>query len=189
MKKILIIGAKLAIIGLVSALLLAVINSQTAPIIEKNRQKAIADALLKLAENGIADPADIVEYENGLVNNYYPIKQNETVTGYVLNLIGEGYGGDLEILAAYNNNGTVYKVKLMKHTETPGLGKKAADDGYMDIFIGKGSVNPIPVWKNELPSEKVDEITGASITYYGVAGAVKFGSKIVKNELGGENVR
>lgn len=184
MKDILITGFKLLLITLVSAALLAFINSVTEPIIEKNKQKALEDALAAVVISGNAGEFHTIE--NKTVSGYYPVNENGEISGYVLRLVGEGYGGDLIILASYNMSGMVEKVKLLENSETPGLGKEAEKDEYMKVLEGTGQDISVPVWKSELPQNKVEAISGASVTWYGLSQAVRAGSEFIKNGLEAE---
>lgn len=181
-KSIFITGGKLALIGALSAFALALINSLTAPVIEENNALKLRDALSAVIISGEAGNEITIE-DNKNVEGYYPVLEDGKVSGYVLKLTGDGYGGPLDILASYDVSGKVNKVKLMDNSETAGLGKKAENDQYMKVFENTGTAKKVPLWKSDLSAEKVNEITGASITYYGVAQAVKYGSDLVKSGL------
>jgi Na+-translocating ferredoxin:NAD+ oxidoreductase RnfG subunit len=123
-----------------------------------------------------------IGYRNmGPVDSYFPVTQNQAVMGYALKITGSGYGGDMTIIAGYNTDGSIRNVKLLDNNETPGLGKKAELEGYMDKFIGTGGDKPVPVIKNMLKNPKdIDAVTGASITFMGLADALRAGSDFVK---------
>ncbi len=181
-KSIFIIGGKLALIGAVSAFALALINSVTAPVIEENNAVKLKEALSAVIISGEAGNEITIENDKK-IKGYYTVKEDGKVSGYVLKLTGDGYGGPLNIIASYDVSGKVSKVKLMDNSETAGLGKKAENDQYMKVFENTGTDKKVPLWKSDLSTEKVNEITGASITYYGVAQAVKYGSDLVKSGL------
>jgi electron transport complex protein RnfG len=61
------------------------------------------------------DPLPIVGAEGG----------DGAAVGYVLKLVGVGYGGDIVLIASYAPDGTVMAARLMDNSETPGLGKAA----------------------------------------------------------------
>lgn len=118
---------------------------------------------------------------SGPVIAYYPVEQNGRIVGYALDILGSGYGGDMKIIAGYNPDGSIRKVKLLDNSETPGLGKKAELEGYMNKFIGTGAEIPVPVIKNMLKNQKdIDAITGATITFMAIADALRAGSDFVK---------
>ena len=105
----------------------------------------------------------------------------------LLELEGSGYGGEMNILARYDWDGTVRAVRLMDNSETPGLGKKAENPAYMEKFIGTGSQeNPVPVRKDMLASGEADAVTGATITFLGISKALSEGAEYVQAVSGGK---
>ena len=71
----------------------------------------------------------------------------------------------------------------MANSETPGLGKKSEESWYMAQFVGFGATAPIPTSKNDLADPSL--VSGATVTFTGVSGALKNGSEYVKS-LGGK---
>lgn len=180
MKRIVGIGIRLTIICAVAAIILAFVNSVTAPAIEMYKQAALEEALKKISGGGDVGE-EVVTADNTVVKGHYPAKFPEKGDGFILRLTGTGYGGDMELLAGILNDGAVYSVVLMDNQETPGLGKNAERSEYMEKFIGKGGDIPIPVRKDRLTKAEADAVSGASITFMGVAKALAAGSDFVKN--------
>lgn len=183
MKSVFAIGGKLAIICAVAAIILGFVNSVTEPAIELNRKLELERALSSVAgdaEVGEEIPTD----NNSTVLSYFPITDtNGKSAGYILKLIGLGYGGDINILANYSPRGEITDVVLMENQETPGLGKKAEKPEYMNKFIGTGGKGEdVPVRKNQLPQAEADSITGATVTFIGIAKALHTGSVFVKEK-------
>jgi H+/Na+-translocating ferredoxin:NAD+ oxidoreductase subunit G len=183
--RLVIIGAKLALICTVAAVVLALVNAVTAPVIVQNREKALADGLALVAgRSGVAgtqvgEGRDITNSE--VVSTAYPITGPDgAAVGFILQLVGTGYGGDMQILAGYYDTGELFSARMMENQETPGLGKKAETPEYMEKYIGFGASSPIPASKTDLPAEQVDSITGATITFLGVGRALADGSVLVK---------
>ena len=167
-------AGKLALICAVSALLLGVVNSMTEPVIAERKALELKQALISLIEEGV--PGEREALNQGGISSRYPIVGPG---GWILDMEGKGYGGEMKILASYRPDGTVIDVVLMDNAETPGLGKKAESPAYMEKFRGTGGETPVPVSK-EMVQESPDTITGATITFSGIAHAVKDGSAYVK---------
>lgn len=185
MKSIFAIGGKLAVICAVAAIILGFVNSVTEPKIELNRKLELERALSAVA--GSAQVGEEVPVDpEGSVFSFFPVLGTDGgSTGYILRLIGLGYGGDMEILANYSPEGDVTAVVLMENQETPGLGKKAEKPEYMDKFIGTGGGDgSVPVRKDQLPQAEADSITGATVTFIGIAKALQAGSVFVKENGG-----
>lgn len=178
MKSVLIIGGKLTAICAFAAVVLGFVNSVTEPVIEENKREALEAALNRVA--GDRDVGEKVQVdEGGAVQYYYPIEDPNG--GYIVKLIGTGYGGDMHILAGFKTNGEVFSVVLMENQETPGLGKKAEDPEYMKKFIGKGDDEAVPTRKDQLTQDQADAVTGATITFMGIGNAIEEGSNFVQS--------
>lgn len=172
------IGLRLAVICTVAALILALVNMVTAPVIEGNRARALQEALDRLVGNApVGERQDVPEEESEVVRGYYPVDGGSD--GYVLELVGNGYGGDMQILAGFRPDGELFSAILMANTETPGLGKEAERRGYMDKFIGHGAEEPIPTRTGQLEPAEADSVSGATLTFIGIARALEAGSDFV----------
>ncbi len=180
MKNILSSGGKLFLICAVAALLLGGVDTITAPVIKERKILELKKALAALTPDAEAGEASEVT-GNAVIKTSYPVlKENETA-GYILELIGVGYGDIMKILARFDPDGTIKAVKLMDNLETPGLGKKAEGPSYMNKFIGTGGVSrPVPVRKDRLERKDADAVTGATITFLGIAKALREGASFIR---------
>jgi Na+-translocating ferredoxin:NAD+ oxidoreductase subunit G len=185
MKDVLRIGGRLAVICAVAATILGGINALTEPRIEWIQQQRL-DAALQNVSRGNKTGEMVTVEDSKVVKAYYPIiaENSKDVSGYVLRLVGQGYGGDMVILAGIAKNGEVFSAELMQNQETPGLGKEAEKQEYMKKYTGKGEEDMIPVRKDMLSQEQADSITGATITFIGIGKALAEGSDFVKNMEG-----
>jgi electron transport complex protein RnfG len=176
MKQIFTAGGKLFLICAVAAVTLAGVNAITEPVIQQRSVEELGRALSALAD-GVDSASAVAVAEEGIVRAYYQLKDSGQ---FILELVGTGYGGDMKILALYEQNGTVLDVRLMDNLETPGLGKKAELPDYMLKFKGSGGPDkPVPVRKDMLAASEADAITGATITFVGVAKALERGAEFV----------
>lgn len=184
MKTIVITGGKLALICAVAAVALALVNSVTAPRIEQIKRENLAKALSVVVPEG--KPGDEQPVNEGGVRSYYPVEKGGDLIGYVVRLVGTGYGGDMNILAGYDLDGTILAAVLMENEETPGLGKEAENVEYMQKYIGTGAEKSVPVSKKDLPPEEAEAISGATVTFTGIGKALAAGSVFVKQQGGEE---
>jgi electron transport complex protein RnfG len=172
------IGLRLAAICTVAALILALVNTVTAPAIEANRQEALQEALRQLVGDApVGDRQAVPEEASEVVRGYYPVDGGSQ--GYVLELVGSGYGGDMQILAGYRGDGEVFSAVLMQNTETPGLGKEAENPSYMEMFVGHGGDGDVPTSTSDLEPAEADAVSGATLTFLGIARALEAGSDYV----------
>ena len=186
MKKFLKTAVVLASICAVSAVLLAAVNKVTAPAIEKYEQEVVMKALEDVACGmEIGGRTEVSDNEN--ISYYHVLSKSGQNCGYILGLKSNGYGGQLILVASYDEFGKLLAAKLVSDSETPGVGKKAENEGYMDKFIGKGSdVNPIPTAKSMLTDVEASSVSGASMTFNGVSRALHAGCNFVKSLTGGD---
>jgi len=187
------VGGKLAIICVIAAVVLGLVNAVTAPVIVENRARALALGLNAVAAGSgqpgatVGEATMIPELES--VTAAYPVIGSDGQSiGWVLQIVGEGYGGDMNMLAGYFPSGELFAAKLMENQETPGLGKKAESPEYMEKFLNQGGATRIPVSKTDLEGNEADSITGATITFIGIARALSDGSEVARQLIaeGGE---
>lgn len=169
----------LASICAVAAIVLAVMNMVTSPKIKAYEDQKTISALEEVScAMEIGEKSDIGE---GYVSYRYELLQNGKLNGYILGLTSNGYGGELNIVASYDLNGVVMGAKLVSDSETPGVGKKAENPGYMDKFVSTGtSSNPVPTSKSMLSEADSAAVSGASITFTGISKALSYGSDYVR---------
>ena len=174
-------GLILFAICAVCTALCALVNEVTAPAIAVNVESERLDAL-----DSVSHGYEIGEQMEGRGNISYviPLYENGSVAGYIAQMLTSGYGGEMTVIASYSTDGTVLEAQMMANSETPGLGKKAEEPWYMEMFKGLGADSPLPATKSNLNAEDNAAVSGASITFSGVSSALIAGSEFVKG-LGG----
>ena len=140
----------------VMALMLAVTNAITAPIIEKNQSAAANEALLQVMPGGQGfEKMDISGYTlPATVTEAY----KEANGGYVFTLQTTGYSSGLVIMCGVNADGTVSGATCVSSNETLGYEKT-----YGNAFVGR-------TYKN---IGSVDTVAGATKTTEAYRSAIK----------------
>ena len=140
----------------VMAVLLALTNSITAPIIQKNQEAAANEALLEVMPEGEGfEKMDISAYElPATVTEVYKEKNG----GYVVTLTTTGYGSGFVIMCGVSADGTVTGTVCLASTETLGHEKTFGAN-----FIGKDAAGV----------DATDTISGATKTTRAYKNAVK----------------
>ena len=108
----------------------------------------------------------------------YLARRGDVVTAVAFALTGQGYSGAIRVLIAVDPEGTVLGVRVLAHTETPGLGDKieAAKSAWIEGFDGRSLVNPDREgWALRKDGGIFDHFSGASITPRAVVGTVHRG--------------
>ncbi len=178
----------LLIISVVVAFLLAFTNSVTEGKIAENTLKeqnlAKQEVLPQASEFIESEFTD----ETGLVKAVYTGKDSAgKVVGWCANVAPSGYGGALDIMVGILNDGTVSGMKVVSHSETAGLGAKAAEEDFSAQFAGKPADGNLSVIKNGTPKDnEIVAISGATITSEAVKSGVNAAVNAVKAFDGGE---
>ena len=108
----------------------------------------------------------------------------------ILALQGRGYGGPLRLYTAYRDDESLYHAVLLTSDETPGLGKRAEDPAYMQMFWDLGGTDtksalPRSKWalKSSAPdSGALDAVSGSTITFNGIVHALQAGKNYLKRK-------
>ena len=137
-----------------------------------------SEALSLLKENGYTSD-EITEIAEGIVGS------GETI-GYVINVMShEAYDGDLEVSVGIAADGTVTGIEMLSISETAGLGMKADEADFKDQFKDKKVEKFSYTKSGESGDDKIDAISGATITTNAVTNAVDSALIYFQNELGG----
>ena len=144
----------------VVSVLMALTNSITAPIIDKNAQATANAALLEvLPEGGSFETLDTSAYTlPSTVSAVYRASNG----GHVVKLSTAGYSSGMVIMCGISPDGSVAGTKLIASAETPSIGGAAAE-GFAPLLKGK----------NLSDIDSVDTVGGATKTTAAYRAAVK----------------
>ncbi|MCI5952687.1 MAG: RnfABCDGE type electron transport complex subunit G [Anaerostipes sp.] len=179
---------KLFIITIVAGLALGFVYNVTKEPIAKQEELAKQEAYQAV----FADAASFadVDYEDSDIqavcdkNGLTGITMNEIMAakdasgnqiGYVFNVTtSEGYGGDIQLAVGVQTDGTLNGYDTLSIGETAGLGMNATTDAFKNQYKGI-KAKQLTVVKDGTGSqsdEKIDAISGATITSRAVTSAV-----------------
>ncbi len=180
-KEIIKLGGILTAITLVITLVLALVNMITS---EKIAQNNINKELAACREIIEADFKDITNTlpENEKITAVYEGSKNGKIQGYCVSVLGEGYGGDISMVVGVNSDSAVAGIKIIKHSETPGLGSKAVNDDFRSEYTGKKT--PLSVVSGGGAKEsEINAISGATKTTKGVTDAVNMACEYLRQNF------
>ena len=180
MKNITRVGITLALIAAVAATALALVNAVTEPRIAAYKLQVIQQALT--AVSGTYELGESrEEHDDARIRAVHTLLDDQgAIAGYILQMVGTGYGGEMTVMASYTVYGEVIDARLLANAETPGLGKKAEAASYMTKFQGTGGELPVPEKKDQLQKDDADSISGSTVTFSGIARIIAYGSEFVK---------
>lgn len=151
MKYYLRITLSLLAICTVVAVLLAAVNIATRDTIAKNAQREKEAAIASLYPSFSAITEDQRACPPG-VHTVYTVMENEALLGYAVSLESRGFGGMVQMMIGIGADGAVSGIRILSHSETPGLGSRALDAGYLSNYLGLQT------------GETVDGISGATFS-------------------------
>lgn len=188
MKDILKLGITLFAICAVAALVLGVTNNITAPVIEQRNIQASNES----RQIVLSDAEEFKELEgmnSDIVVEVYEGLKGGEVIGYTIKTAPKGYGGTVEVMVGISTDGKVTGVDIGNHSETPGLGSKAAEPAFKDQYKDKSVSNNLEVIKGSASNEnEISAISGATITSKGVTTGVNAAIEIFNEKLSNKNV-
>ncbi len=189
----------LTAITVVSGLLLGVVYGITKEPIaqaqENTKQEAYRTVLSDASEFETvefdADAAASLLSENGYTSDVITEIAEGTdasgaTVGYVISVqSSEAYDGSLSLSVGIASNGTVKGIEMLEISETAGLGMKADESEFKDQFKDKNVQKFTYTKTGEDGDDKIDAISGATITTNAVTNAVDSALVYFQNELGG----
>ena len=108
----------------------------------------------------------------------YQAIQDDQVMAVAFTVSGYGYSGEITSIMAVDRTGKILGVRILSHTETPGLGDKVevTKDDWVLGFNNRSIGNPSQAqWLVKKDGGYFDEFSGATITPRAVVKAVKEG--------------
>ena len=143
----------------VISIALAITNSITAPIIEKNQNAAANDALFEVMPDGEGfEKMDISTYTiPSTVKEAHKAKAG----GYVIKIVTKGYASDMIIMCGISADGKITGTKVISSAETHGV--SGAEETFASAVAGKDASN----------IDGVDTVSGATGTTKAYRAAVK----------------
>ena len=177
----------LLITGIAGLLLGGAYEMTKAPIakqIAADKQAAMKEILPTADKFDISD-IDIVGNEK--ISEVNVGLTGTEITGYAIKVSPKGYAGPIEIMVGISTEGKLTGIKILSHTETPGLGANAPKPKFSGQFKDKPIENKLEVVKIAPSKEnQIQAITGSTITSkavtLGVNDAIDFYNTSLKGD-------
>ncbi len=174
----------LGIVSIVAAALLAGMYTITKEPIAKMEEQTRIEAIRRVApefdNNPVADSVSVTT-PSGVRCTVYPAYLGGKFNGAAVSTYSmEGFGGEVQIMAGFNADGTVKDYQVLSHAETPGLGSKMQlwfrDPKGARSILGKSPADvSFFVVKDKEQNGQIDGITAATISSRAFLGAVRDG--------------
>jgi len=153
----------LFIAALVTSLILCLMQNVTKDIIAANAEQARLEAMQEVLPFA-GTFAEMIETNevSGVVSYADCFALDGTLLGTALTVAVRGYGGAMQILVGVDGQNAVTGVRLLSHSETPGLGTNAEKDSFLSQYIAKTGV--LSVTRTSPRGNEIQAITSATIT-------------------------
>lgn len=174
----------LTVISTAMGLVLSLVQGVTKEPIEYSRLEFVkGPAILSILTDYDNDP--IKDYKKDLVleegpggkirKSIFPAKKNGKCFAVAFEIKGQGYHGPLGIMLGIDlKTGNIIGMRVMTHSETPGLGARAVEPEFYKQFSGLGRKDIALSDKGG----KINAISGATLTSQGVIEAVRKGHEL-----------
>lgn len=166
-----------------AAVLLVGINQLTTKPIANRLAEDLRASLNQVVPKG--------SYDNNLLSHPLKLKdeagnpvlvyrgmRNGRVSAIAWELSGQGYAGEIRLIMGVTADGSILGVRVLSHSETPGLGDKIEEkkSDWITHFSGRSLQNPTDEkWKVKKDGGVFDQFSGATITPRGVVAAIHKG--------------
>ncbi|MFW6381212.1 MAG: RnfABCDGE type electron transport complex subunit G [Bacillota bacterium] len=172
----------LTILGIISAVVLAFVYEWTTPKIEEHTRAARESAILAV----LPESDSFREVKKSGMVFYEGNKDNEVA----MIISGGGFQGQIELMIGANpTTEKIYAIRVLNHSETPGLGANITGEKFGNNFtnkpFGEYEVVKKPVDQKQEPY-KVEAISGATISSEKVTSIIEEAIKELKEVYGSE---
>ncbi len=181
-------GVLLGVAALATSAALALAARATGPAIAeaeaRDLQQSLAQVLPGRYENDLLKDTLVLPGPEGDLTVYRARRAGQ-VEAVVFQVIGYGYAGRIVCMMGVDKSGRLLGVRVLKHTETPGLGDKIepAKSDWIHSFEGKFLGDPPPEkFAVKKDGGVFDQFAGATITPRAVVKAVKGGLELFGRE-------
>ncbi|WP_458863789.1 RnfABCDGE type electron transport complex subunit G [Acidaminobacterium chupaoyuni] len=171
-KELLQLGGTLFIICAVVALALGFVDNITRDKIKAMKQEKINLAMSQVAGKGAKfEPVDF-SGEDKIITDIHKIVRDGSDAGYCLQVEPNGFAGAVTLIVGVDADGSVLGVKVISHSETPGLGANADNAKWLKQYQGLGGT--LNVVKTATGNKgDIVALSGATITSRGVTKGVQ----------------
>ncbi|MCL2500850.1 MAG: FMN-binding protein [Defluviitaleaceae bacterium] len=127
----------LLLVTLFSAAIIGITHAVTEGPIQAQRANIEMEAVLALLPNTYRiEYFAVDEADSSLTRLTVSYDRHGETIGYVFSALPTGYGGRINMMVALDLYGVVLGIRIINHTETPGLGANITRDWFLGAFAG-----------------------------------------------------
>jgi electron transport complex protein RnfG len=162
-KKIISLGVTLFTITVITGLILGIVHDITLEPIRLTQENLKAEAL-RGALPGAEEFKAVQKTEDAdpMIKDIQQALSDGKTVGFCVTVTPRGYGGTIELLAGITNDGQLKAIRILNHSETPGLGAKSVLPDFYGQFK---EADKVTVVKRKPESRgEIQAISGATVT-------------------------
>lgn len=183
------LGGILLVITMIAGLLLGFANDLTKEAIIENSKISKEDLNYIMPTAEKIQDMDVKLAEEGSIKEIYEAVNGSDVVGYVLKVNTKGFHGPIDFVVAISKDDKVSGVKVLAHSETPGLGAKISEDKFISRFKNKPATGLLEVVKVTPNKDiEVEAISGATTSSKASVTAVNEAITFYLENIKGEEV-
>ena len=188
MKNNLRLGGILLFICIISGGLLSVVNNLTKKAIIENSKINKNDLAYVLEDAEKINDYEIELAEESAVKEVYEALKSDEVVGYVFKVTTKGFHGGVDFVVGIQDK-TLTGIKVLSHSETPGLGAKIDELEFTDKFKDLPIENFIELVKTSKSKDnEVEAVSGATKSSNATVNAANEAIAFYLKEIKGEDI-
>ena len=134
-------AAVLFLVTLIAAAVIGITYAVTQePIQNQHNNTEMAAILTLLPATHTIERHSINEADSSLTRLTIGYDRNGEIIGYVFSALPAGYNGRINMMTALNLQGEILGIRIINHTETPGLGANITRDWFLGAFEGQAGI-------------------------------------------------
>lgn len=155
----------LSLVCSIAAGALALVNQATKEKIALQAELEKREAL-KMVFPSASDSREVIK------DKQWEAYNGDEKVGVILQNSVQGYSGPIKVLFGLNLNNEITGVKILIHSETPGLGAKITKDSFLEQFNNK-NIDELYLKKDNPQKGSIDAIAAATISSKAVTNAIR----------------
>ncbi len=178
-KSMAVVALKLLLICAVVAGVVSFVYTVTLDAYQINLDREIRQSMATVFEIGEDEELGLTVYDGALdddIKDIYTVSVNGETVGYCVNVVGKGFGGNMDIMVGYYPDKTIRGVSIVSHAETPGVGSKVNTAEYLSQY--NGLTDGLTISKR--PGADITAISGATISSNAVHAAIERASEVLR---------
>ncbi|MBQ9604866.1 MAG: RnfABCDGE type electron transport complex subunit G, partial [Firmicutes bacterium] len=180
-------GGSLLVIAAVAAAALGGVNAATEEKIAQRNAQTKQEAMQSVLPSASSFNEEVTVGaaigEKAVLDSYSEGLDGSKTAGYAFSVTTSGFSSGLNLMIGIDKEGIVTGVKVVKHSETPGLGANA-ENVLSPQFPGKSGKLTV-IKSGTAGASEINAITGATITSNAVTTAVNDVQTYFENNLKG----